>query len=159
LQNVDFEVKLNAVREKMSSTFARCPFFLCEVYIAPETIVIEYLLFSFSMSYLKREAYFCRLKSQILNSDGAGYTMFETMNLGKAIELLKILTACSPESKVKIPEIRIVFNHGERYTLHIKARSVRPEYRKYLDEIMESHKLGIRESKRYLIIYDRSRIF
>jgi hypothetical protein len=75
------------------------------------------------------------------------------MNLEEAIELLKILTACSPESTVRLREIRIFFKHGEGYTLRIKARSVSPEYRKEIDEIVKSRKLAIRESKRYLIIY------
>jgi hypothetical protein len=37
--------------------------------------------------------------------------------------------------------------------LRIKAHLVNAEYRKHLNEIAETHKLEIRESKSYLIIY------
>jgi hypothetical protein len=78
------------------------------------------------------------------------------MNLAEAVELLSVVSAIPVKNPLKSPEICIFFNQGEGYTLRIKRHLVNADYRKHLDEIVESRKLGFRESKRYLIIYGNS---
>ena len=79
------------------------------------------------------------------------------MNLDKAVELLRIVSAIPVKKSAKNPEIRIVHAVGEvmakGYTLCIEKNSAEAEYRSHLNEIVESKKLAIRESERYLIIY------
>jgi hypothetical protein len=75
------------------------------------------------------------------------------MNLDEAVELLRTVSAIPVKEPAKHPEIRIFHNIGEGYTLHIKKESVNAEYRNHLNEIAESSRLTIRESKRYLIIH------
>jgi hypothetical protein len=78
------------------------------------------------------------------------------MNLDEAVELLKVVSAIPVKKSAKRPEIRIFNEIGEGYTLAIKTESVNAEYRNHLNKIVESYKLGLRESKRYLIIYGHS---
>lgn len=78
------------------------------------------------------------------------------MNLDEAVELLRVVLAIPIKYSAKRPKIRIFHNIGEGYTLHIKADSINAEYRNHLNRIVESCKLAIRESNRYLIIYGYS---
>jgi hypothetical protein len=82
------------------------------------------------------------------------------MNLDEAVELLKVVSAIPVKKSAKRPEIRIVHAIGEvnskAYTLRIKKNSADADYRNHLNEIVESKKLAIGESKRYLIIYRKS---
>jgi hypothetical protein len=78
------------------------------------------------------------------------------MNLDEAVELLRVVLAIPIKDSAKRPEIRILYNVGEGYTLHIKADLINAEYRNHLNRIVESCKLAIHESKRYLIIYGHS---
>jgi hypothetical protein len=78
------------------------------------------------------------------------------MNLDEAVELLKVVSAITMKESAKRPEIRIFHEIGEGYTLNIKKESVNGEYRKHLDRIVDSCKLGIRESNSYLIIHSHS---
>ena len=79
------------------------------------------------------------------------------MNLGEAVELLRVVSAIPAKKSAKHPESRIIHATGEviarRYTLHIEKKLADADYRNNLNEIVESKKLAIRESKRYLIIY------
>lgn len=76
------------------------------------------------------------------------------MNLDEAVELLRIVSTITVKESAKQPEIRIVYNIGEGYTLRIKTKAVNAEYRNHLNRIVESSKFRIRKSKRYLIIYN-----
>ena len=82
------------------------------------------------------------------------------MNLDEAVELLKVVSAIPVEKLATHPEIRIVHAVGEvmakGYTLRIEKNSADADYRNHLNSIVESNKLAIRESKRYLIIYRES---
>ena len=79
------------------------------------------------------------------------------MNLDEAVELLRIVSAIPVKKSAKHPEIHIVHAVGEvlakNYTLRIEKGSADADYRNHLDRIVESKKLAIRESERYLIIY------
>jgi hypothetical protein len=75
------------------------------------------------------------------------------MNLDEAVELLRVVSAIPVKDSAKRPEIRILYNQGEGYTLHIEAHLVNDEHRSYLNGIVESRKLGIRESEGYIVIY------
>ena len=82
------------------------------------------------------------------------------MNLDEAVELLRVFSAIPLKKSAKSPEIRIARAIGEvtakGYTLRIEKKSADADYRNHLNEIVESNKLAIRESKRYLIIYRKS---
>lgn len=81
------------------------------------------------------------------------------MNLDEAVELLKVVSAIPVKESAKHPEIRIVHAIGEvvaeGYTLRVEKDSVEADYRNHLDRIADSYKLGIRESKHYLILYSQ----
>jgi len=76
------------------------------------------------------------------------------MNLAEAVELLKFLSEIPIRDSIKHPEIHILHNVGEGYTLHIAAESLNQEFCSQLSEIIEASKLKIRESNHYLIIYN-----
>ena len=76
------------------------------------------------------------------------------MNLAETVELLSFLSEIPIRDSAKYPEIHILHNVGEGYTLHITAESLNPEFRSQLTEIIEACKLRIRESNHYLIIYN-----
>jgi hypothetical protein len=78
------------------------------------------------------------------------------MILAKAIELLKVVSTIPIKEQNKYPEIRIFHSIGDDYTLHITTELLTTEFRKQLLKIADSHKLGIRESNNYLIIYSYS---
>ena len=79
------------------------------------------------------------------------------MNLDEAVELLRVVSAIPVKKSAKNPEIAIVHTVGEvmakNYTLRIEKNPSDADYRDILDGIVESRKLAIRESERYLIIY------
>jgi hypothetical protein len=79
------------------------------------------------------------------------------MNLDEAVELLRVVSAIPVKKSAKNPEIAIVHTVGEvmakNYTLRIEKNPADSDYRNHLNEIVESRKLAIRESERYLIIY------
>ena len=75
------------------------------------------------------------------------------MNLNEAVKLLRVVSEIPVKDLVKHPEICIFHEIGAGYTLRVKAASVNADYRSHLDRIAESCKLGVRESKRYIIIY------
>jgi hypothetical protein len=74
------------------------------------------------------------------------------MNLNRAVELLRVVSAIPVNDSAKHPEIRIFYAVGEGCTLQVKADAVNAEYRNHLRRIVESCKLGLRESEGYLII-------
>ena len=76
------------------------------------------------------------------------------MNLAEAVELLSFLSEIPIRDSAKYPEIRILHNVGEGYTLHITTESLNQEFRSQIAEIIEARKLKIRESNHYLIIYN-----
>ena len=82
------------------------------------------------------------------------------MNLDEAVELLRVLSAIPAKKSAKRPEISIVHSMGEvkakLYTLRIEKDLVDADYRNHLNSVVESKKLAIRESKRYLIVYRQS---
>jgi len=82
------------------------------------------------------------------------------MNLDEAVGLLRIVSTIPIKKSAKHPEIRIVHNIGEvtskGYTLWIEKKPADADYLDHLNEIVESKKLAILESKRYLIIYRKS---
>ena len=75
------------------------------------------------------------------------------MNLNEAVELLRVVSEIPVKDSVKRPEIRIFHEIGKGYTLRVKTASVNADYLNHLNRIAESRKLGIRESKRYIVIY------
>ena len=79
------------------------------------------------------------------------------MNLDEAVELLRIASEIPVKKSTKHPEIRIVHTVGEvmanGYTLRIEKKLADADYLNRLNDIVESKKLAVRESKRYLIIY------
>jgi hypothetical protein len=86
--------------------------------------------------------------------------LIECMNLDEAVELLRLVSAIPVKKSAKHPEIRIVHAIGEvmakNYTLRIEKKQTNADYRNHLNGIVESKKLEIRESKRYLIVYRKS---
>ena len=83
--------------------------------------------------------------------------LLSCMNLFEAVELLRAVSAIPVKDSAKHPEIRIFHTIGEvaaqGYTLRINNNSVDADYRTHLNRIAESRKLGVRESKRYIVIY------
>jgi hypothetical protein len=75
------------------------------------------------------------------------------VNLVEAVELLNAVSDYDFKGSEKIPNFYIYDNQKEGFVLMVKADLVNEEYRDYLNRIAESRKLGIRESKRYIIIY------
>jgi len=75
------------------------------------------------------------------------------LNFSKAIELLEAVTDFHFESSEEKPNFSIYDNQNQGYTLRVKASLVNAEYLKYVKEIVESRKLGMRESEGYLTIY------
>ncbi len=79
------------------------------------------------------------------------------MNLNEAVELLRVVSAIPVSDSAKHPEISIFHVMGEvlgeGYTIRVKKDSVDEDYRNHLNRIAEFRKLGIRESKCYVIIY------
>ena len=82
------------------------------------------------------------------------------MNLEEVVELLKVVSPIPVKKSAKRPETRVVRAIGEvtakGYTLRVEKKSADADYRNHLNEIVESNKLAILESKRYLIIYRKS---
>jgi hypothetical protein len=80
------------------------------------------------------------------------------MNLDEAVELLRVVSAIPVKESAKRPKICIIHTIGEvmseGYTLRIQKKLTDADYRNHLNRITESEKLEIRESKKYLIIYD-----
>jgi hypothetical protein len=79
--------------------------------------------------------------------------MVVNMNLNEAIDLLDVASDFNFESSEKKPNISIYDNQNEGFVLFVKANLVNEKYRDYLKEIVESRRLGMRESEGYLIIY------
>jgi hypothetical protein len=75
------------------------------------------------------------------------------VNLSKAIELLDAVSNFQFLSG-KRPNVSIYGTPTNGYNLCVKANLVSEEYRNYLKEVAKSRKLGMRESRGYLIIYD-----
>jgi hypothetical protein len=75
------------------------------------------------------------------------------VNFNEAIELLEVVSDFHFKASEKKPDFCIYDNQNEGYVLCVKALLINAEYRNYLKEIVESRKLGIRESEGYLIIY------
>ena len=79
--------------------------------------------------------------------------VINSVNLSEATELLDAVSDFHFNALKKKPDFSIYDNQKEGYTLWIKTNLVSEEYRKYLEEIVKSYKLGIRESNGYLIIH------
>jgi hypothetical protein len=87
-------------------------------------------------------------------------SLLNCMNLDEAVGMLRLISAIPIKKSAKHPEIRIVHAIGEvmakGYTLRIEKKQTDADYRNRLNGIVESKKLAIRESKRYLIVYRKS---
>ena len=87
-------------------------------------------------------------------------SLLNCMNLDEAVGMLRLVSAIPIKKSAKHPEIRVVHAIGEvmakGYTLHIEKKQTDADYRNRLNGIVESKKLAIRESKRYLIVYRKS---
>jgi hypothetical protein len=74
------------------------------------------------------------------------------VNLSEAVELLEVVSDFQFKASEEKPDFYIYDNQKEGYTLWVKSHLISEEYRNYLKEVVESRKLGIRESDGYLII-------
>lgn len=79
--------------------------------------------------------------------------MVNALNFKEAIELLEVVSDFQCKASEKKPNFCIYDNQNEGYNLSIKANLINAEYRNYIEEMVESRKLGIRESEGYLVIY------
>ena len=75
------------------------------------------------------------------------------MNLVEAVELLDAISDFNFKDSEKIPNISIYDKEKEGFVLCVKANMVDEEYRDFLKGIVESRKLGMRQSEGYLMIY------
>ena len=75
------------------------------------------------------------------------------MNLDESIELLRIVSGIPVNHSAKHPELRIIHNMSNGYTLHIKVQQIDTEYRKNLNKIVESLNLEISEETGYLLVF------
>ena len=77
------------------------------------------------------------------------------MNLKEAIDLLDAVSNFEFKGSEKRPNISIYDKEKDGFVLCVKADLVNEKYLDYLKRIVESRKLGIRESEGYLTIYGR----
>jgi len=75
------------------------------------------------------------------------------LNFSEAIRLLEVVSDFPFKPSEKKLGFSIYDNQNQGYTLRVKASLVNSEYLKYVKEIVESRKLGMRESDGYLTIY------
>jgi hypothetical protein len=75
------------------------------------------------------------------------------VNFNEAIELLEAVSDFQFKPSEKKPDFCLFDNQNQGYNLQVKADLINEKYRTYLDEIVESRKLRIRESGGYLTIY------
>lgn len=75
------------------------------------------------------------------------------MNLAEAVELLDVVSEFSFEATEKIPDLHIYDNQKYGFVLCVKADLVSKEYRNYIEEIVNSRNLRVRETEGYLMIY------
>jgi hypothetical protein len=75
------------------------------------------------------------------------------MNLSEAIDFLDAVSDFHFKESEKKPDFLIYDNQKEGFVLCVKASLVGEKYRCFLGEIVKSRKLGMRESKGYLIIH------
>jgi hypothetical protein len=75
------------------------------------------------------------------------------VNFNEAIELLDAVSDFQFKQLEKKPDFCIYDNENQGYTLCVKAALISEEYHNHLKHIVESRKLGIRESEGYLVIY------
>jgi hypothetical protein len=76
------------------------------------------------------------------------------VNLITATELLDAVSDFQFKALEKRPKVSIYGSRNDGYNLWIKANLVNEEYRDHLKEVAKLRKLGMRESRGYLIIYD-----
>ena len=79
--------------------------------------------------------------------------MIYSLNLLEAVELLNAVSDFNFADSERRPTISIYDKQTEGFVLCIKAELVSEKYYNHLKGIVESHKLGLRESEVYLIIY------
>jgi len=75
------------------------------------------------------------------------------VNLSEAIELLDVVSDFNFENSDKRPRFSIYDSQKEGFVLCVKANLVSEEYRDYLMKIVDSRKLGLRESEGYMMIH------
>ena len=75
------------------------------------------------------------------------------MNLVEAIDLLAAVSDFDFKNLREMPNFSIYDKQNDGFVLWVKANFVNEKYREYLEGIVESRKLGMRESEGYLIIY------
>jgi hypothetical protein len=75
------------------------------------------------------------------------------LTINDAIDLLCAVSDFQFKDSEKRPDFCVYDNQNDGYNLRIKAELVDKEYRRYLNGIVKSRKLGLRESEGYLIIY------
>jgi hypothetical protein len=75
------------------------------------------------------------------------------VNLIEAVELLDAVSNFLFQDSEKSPNVSVYDNQNEGFVLCIKTNVVNEKYRDFLKGIVKSHKLGMRESEGYLMIY------
>lgn len=75
------------------------------------------------------------------------------MNFKEAIELLAVISDFHYKSPDEKPDFCLFDNEKQGYSLNVKTSLVNAEYRGYIEKIVESRKLWVRESEEYLVIY------
>ena len=75
------------------------------------------------------------------------------MNFKEAIELLAVISDFHYKSPDEKPDFCLFDNEKQGYTLRVKTSLLNAEYRAYIEKIVESRKLGMRELEGYLEIY------
>ena len=75
------------------------------------------------------------------------------MNFKEAVELLAVISDFHYKSPDTKPDFFLCDNGKQGYSLSVKTSIVNPEYRSYIEKIVESHKLRMHESEGYLVIH------
>lgn len=75
-----------------------------------------------------------------------------TLNLSEAIELLNVVSDFNFEATEKRPTITIYDNQNEGFVICVKASLVSEEYRIYLERVVKSRNLWMRDYEGFLMI-------
>jgi len=75
------------------------------------------------------------------------------VNFREALELLSIVSDFQFKSSDEKSDFCLFDNGTQGYALRVKTSLLNAEYHSYIEKIVESRKLGIRELEGYLEIY------
>jgi hypothetical protein len=75
------------------------------------------------------------------------------VNFREALDLLAVVSDFHFKSSDEKSDFCLFDNEKQGYTLHVKTSLLNAEYRAYIEKIVESRKLGMRELEEYLEIY------